>query len=353
MILTIKVIMALLILYISVALGFSFLCSIAEAVLLSVTQAHIGLLEREGKTSTARRLQKLKDDINAPLAAILTLNTIAHTGGAAGAGAEATRIFGDEYLGLISGILTFMILVFSEIIPKTLGAQFWRQLAPLTAILLDYLILVLLPFVKLSDLMTKNLSQGPTLKGFSRQEFAAMAELSTKEGQLGDQESTIITNTLHLHQKSVTEILTPRTVVFSVRATLTVGEYFTEFPEEKFSRIPVFKDDVENIIGFVLRTDLLIAKAESKLDLCIDKFVRKISAVPETYTLSQILHRFLTRREQIIIVIDEHGGLEGIVTLEDVFEKMIGTDIVDESDKTENMRRMALSSKERTFEDKS
>lgn len=335
--------MFLLFVYIAIALGFSFICSVAEAVLLSVTSSHIVLLEQQGHKKLARRLGRLKDDINSPLAAILTLNTFAHTGGAAGVGAQATVIFGDKYLGITSAILTFLILVFSEIIPKSLGAYYWRQLVPMTSIFLKYLIIVLYPFVKLSALITSRLSHGPSLKGFNREEFLAIAELSSKEGQLSNQESTIIKNTLHLHQKKVTEILTPRTVVFSIDGALTIEKYFIKHPDEKFSRIPVYEKELENITGFVLRSDLLLAKAQGQLSCSIVDFIRPIHAIPESLSLSKVLHHFLKKRDQILLVIDEHGGLEGVVTIEDIFEEMIGTDIVDESDKAVNLRRLAFS----------
>lgn len=335
--------MVLLLVYTVIAIGFSFLCSIVEAVILSVTQSHISLLKEQGRTRLALRLQKLKDDVNTPLAAILTLNTIAHTGGAAGVGAQATALFGDQYLGAVSGVLTFLILVFSEIIPKTLGAHYWRQLAPLTTVILRYMIFIFFPLVKLSTILTRNLSHGPTLKGFNRDELAAMADLSTKEGQLGLQESTIIRNTLNLPLRTVTEILTPRTVVFSVAANLSIDEYFSNYSEEKFSRIPIYQDDPEHIQGFVLRSDLLLAKAEGHLNSVVADFSRPVQAVPESMSQSALLIRFLSEREQMVLVIDEYGGLEGIITLEDILEKMIGADIVDESDKTDNMRQLAIS----------
>lgn len=333
--------MVLLAIYVSIALGFSFLCSIAEAVLLSVTPSYIGILQQQGRTKLAGRLKKLKEDINTPLAAILSLNTIAHTGGAAGAGAQAARVFGDEYLGIISGILTFAILVFSEIIPKTLGAHYWKSLAGLTAVVLRYLIIVFYPFVIMTKFLTKKMGGGHQLRSFNREEFAAMAELSTKEGLLHADELKIIKNLMFFSSFQVKEIVTPRTVVFALDANITVGEYFQSYAEEKFSRIPIYTDDHENIIGFVLRNDLLIAQSQNKLDMKITKLKRDIHAVPESLSLSQVFQLFLTRRDQIMIVIDEHGGLEGIVTLEDTLEKLIGHDIVDEYDTTANMRKKA------------
>lgn len=333
--------MFILLVYVSIALGFSFLCSIAEAVILSVTPSYIGLLEQEGRKVAAKRLNRLKADVNTPLAAILTLNTIAHTAGAAGAGAQAAKVFGDQYIGIISGILTFLILVFSEIIPKTLGAHYWRQLAPTTGYFLEKLIVLLYPFVMMSALLTRRLSDGPTLKGFNREEFAAMAELSTREGQLEQLESRIIKNLLYADRVLVRDVATPRTVVFSLAASTTIKEYADNFQKERFSRIPVYRDEPEHIAGFVLRNDLLLAQARGQFEAVIEDFLRPIHAIPEALNLAQVFSLFLSRREQIMIVIDEHGGLEGIITLEDAIEKILGFEIIDESDRTPNMRRLA------------
>jgi len=231
--------MSLLITYILIALVFSFLCSIAEAVLLSTTSAHIALLEKEGR-GVGSLLRKLKADINKPLAAILTLNTIAHTVGAAGAGAQAANVFGSAYVGIASAILTLLILVFSEIIPKTLGAHYWKQLASITGYVLKVLVFAFYPFVLLSALLTKGLTCEPKLAGFSRKELAAMAELSVEEGQLESQESTILINLLRLRKTAIADAMTPRTVVFSLPEEMQVGEFFRKYDHVRFSRIPIY-----------------------------------------------------------------------------------------------------------------
>ncbi|SMF11502.1 CNNM domain-containing protein [Pseudobacteriovorax antillogorgiicola] len=333
--------MILLISYVTLALGCSFLCSIAEAVILSVTPSYISLQEQEGRKKSARLLKKLKDDMNSSLAAILTLNTIAHTVGAAGAGAEAAAIFGDKYVGIISGVLTFLILVFSEIIPKTIGAHYWRGLAPSIAVFLKYLIIFFYPFVRLSAMLTRHLAHGPSLKGFNRDEFEAMAQLSFAEGQIAHQEQNIMKNLLQFHKNRVSQVLTPRTVVFSVCSDMSIGEFFDKHGNESFSRIPIYNTDREHIIGFVLRTDLLLAQARDEDDKPLKKFKREIHAIPETLSLSSTFELFISRRDQIMLVIDEHGGFEGIITLEDVIEFLIGHEIVDEGDKAPNMRRLA------------
>ena len=310
--------------------------------MLSITTSYIEMLEQDGNVKTARLIRRLKANVNRPLAAILTLNTIAHTGGAAGAGAQATSLFGDQYLGIISAIMTVAILVLSEIIPKTLGATYWKQLAPMTAVSLKYMVIILYPFVIMSEFITDRIAKNKGhFKGLNRDELAAMAELSTKEGQLGAKELEIIKNLLFFHTLNVKEIITPRTVVFAADANLTIEEFFQQHGDEKFSRIPIYEDEHENIIGFVLLSDLHVARAKSGGEMRIREMKRPIKGIPESISLTRVFQLFLSRRDQIMLVIDEHGGFEGIVTLEDTLEKLIGHDIVDEYDTTPNMRELA------------
>lgn len=332
--------MFLLIIYIIIALGFSFLCSIAEAVLLSVTEAYIALLESQNKKS-AGPLRLLKEDINKPLAAILTLNTIAHTVGAAGAGAQATKIFGSAYLGIASAILTLLILVFSEIIPKTLGAHYWRQLAPLTSYLLKLLVWALYPFVLLTELMTRNLTQGPTLRGINRKELIALAELSGREGALAIKESLIMKNLLRMHETPAEAAMTPRTVVFTIPEKLTVGSYFKQYESKPFSRIPVYSDEPEHLSGYVLRSDLLLAQARDEMGRSVADFLRQLPNIFEQADLFHAFDRFLKERVHIMQVLDEYGGVAGILTLEDVIETLIGMEIIDEFDDAEDMQLLA------------
>ena len=332
--------MAVLFLYLFLAVGISFLCSIFEAVLLSVTPAFVSIQKKE-KKRLGQQLARMKEDINQPLAAILSLNTMAHTIGAAGTGAEAARIFGDAYLGVISGVLTLIILVFSEIIPKTLGARYWRQLTPVTVFCLRYLLWAFYPFVKLSHWLTMGIKEGPEIKGFSREEFRAMADLSRAEGQLGEQENRMLKSLLMAHGRLVSEILTPRTVVFSVPHDLSVKAFMEEHDAERFSRIPVYKDDPEHLVGFVLRSDLLLAHARGEGERPVFDFVRELSGVSETTSVTKAFKKCLTDREQILQVIDEHGGLKGILTLEDVIETLLGLEIVDEGDKITDMQKLA------------
>jgi len=332
--------MLLLVTYVLIALVFSFLCSVAEAVLLSVRRPYILLLQREGHRSGAL-LARLKNEINKPLAAILTLNTIAHTIGAAGAGAQAAAVFGNAYLGVASAVLTLLILVFSEIIPKTLGAHYWRQLAPVTAYGLHWLVRLLYPFVLLSKVLTRGLSHGPNLTGFSRDELIVMADVSAKEGQLGKRESGILKNLLRLRKTHVKDVMTPRTVVFSLPESLRVEEFFWKYEAIRFSRIPIYSHDPEHLGGFVLRSDLLLAQARGNTDTLLATYRRDLQAVPETSTLLQAFEIFLRDHLHMMVVVNEYGETEGVVTLEDVIETLLGLEIVDESDKTEDLQALA------------
>lgn len=332
--------MILLITYVLVALIFSFLCSIAESVILSVSTGHIAVLEKEQKRSGIL-LRRLKEDINSSLAAILTLNTIAHTVGAAGAGAQAASVFGSAYLGIASAILTLLILVFSEIIPKTLGAYYWKALAPVTAYWLKGLIWLLYPFVLLSNKLTGSLAHGPTLTGYNREEFSAMAELSEREGLLAGKESRVLKSLLALRDANITDAATPRTVVFSLNEDMSISEYFGKYGTEKFSRIPVYNGERENITGFVLRSDLLLAQASGDTEKKISGFQRPILTLPDTINLSQTFDELLENNAHIAMIVDEYGGVRGIITLEDILETLLDTEIVDEGDRTTDMQELA------------
>ncbi|MCO6442418.1 MAG: HlyC/CorC family transporter [Nitrococcus mobilis] len=330
----------LLIVYVSVALMMSFLCSIAEAVMLSVSSAYIHLLEQEEKPSGAL-LRDLKEDFNKPLAAILTLNTISHTMGAAGAGAQAAVVFGSAFVGLFSAVLTFLILVFSEIIPKTLGAHYWRQLAPATAYGLRFLIWLLYPFVKMSEKLAGGLTGGSVLVGFSRGEFSAMAEISAQEGELEEKESKILKNLLLLRELRAKDVMTPQTVVFSLPKTTRVEEFFHKYDGIRFSRIPVYDGDRDQVIGFILRSDLLLAQARGNIDKILGDYLREIPAVLDSTSLLRTFDEFIPRRVHIMLVVDEYGSMKGILTLEDVLETLLGLEIMDEGDKNVDMQELA------------
>lgn len=333
--------MFLLIVYVLIALGFSFICSIAEAVILSVSPAYISVLEKEGRPS-GKLLRQLTVDINSPLSAILTLNTVAHTMGAAGAGAQAAAVFGDAYLGAISAVLTLLILVFSEIIPKTLGATYWRGLAPVTAYFLKYLTLGLYPFVKMSQWLTKGFKEESPLRGLSRAELSVMAEVSGQEGQLATHEAAFLTSLLQLHELKVKDAMTHRTQVFSVGQDLTVEAFFHKHSHIPYSRIPVYEgNDKEHIAGFVIRSDLLLAQARGNTDKPLQDYTKDMITLLPTMALSTAFDHFIEKRVHMMLVVDETGGLEGIITLEDLLEKLLGIDIVDENDSAVSMQRLA------------
>ncbi|MBL3599009.1 MAG: DUF21 domain-containing protein [gamma proteobacterium endosymbiont of Lamellibrachia anaximandri] len=334
--------MLLLFTYICIALGFSFLCSVAEAVILSVTMPYIALLEQEqeGKGS-GTLLRRLKDDINTPLAAILTLNTTAHTIGAAGAGAQAAVVFGNAYVGVASAVLTLLILVFSEIVPKTLGAHYWRQLAPLTAHGLKYLIIMLYPFVKMAEWLTGRIATEPTLRGFSREEFAVMADLGAEEGQLGEKESLILKNLFMFRDMQARDVMTPRSVVFALDETMSVEDFFLKHDSVRFSRIPLYERDREHISGFVLRSDLLLARARGNSENRLANYCRELPVLPDSTSLLHAFDKLLDRRAHILLIVDEYGGMEGVLTLEDILETLLGMEIIDEGDKNVDMRKLA------------
>lgn len=333
--------MTLLITYVLLALGISFLCSIAEAVLLSVTSGHAVLLEQEGKRS-GPLLQKLKAEIDKPLAAILTLNTIAHTVGATGAGAQATVVFGSAYIGVFSAVLTLLILIFSEIIPKTLGAHYWRALAPITAHLLRYLIVGLYPLIKVSELITRCITRtGPHYSGFNRSEFSAMADLSSEEGHLDERESEILKNLMVLRQTPIKEAMTPRVVLFSSADDITVDAFCEAHPQVPFSRIPIYSEDPDKIDGIVLLNDILQAQVRGEGERSLRELRRQIPALLDTMSLTQALEEFLREKTHLILVVTEYGSVVGIITLEDVLESLLGLEIVDEKDKTRDMQELA------------
>lgn len=333
--------MTLLILYLLLAIGVSFFCSVAEAVLLSVRPSYIAVLEQKGKAS-AKVLKELRDNLDRPLASILTANTIAHTVGAAGVGAQATLVFGSEYLGVTSAILTLLILIFSEIIPKTLGATYWQQIAPAMGILIMWLTRILLPFVWLSEKLTRLLSRsGVSAFTFSRDEMTAMAKIGKEEGLLDSKEMKIVTNLMKLHRLSVRDIMTPRPVIFSAPEDMNVQEFFTAHAGQPFSRIPVYAKNTDDIKGYVLKSDLLYAQAKDEFDRLLSDFKRDFLVIPDKLMASDLYDRLMYEKSHIAMVVDEYGTIQGLVTLEDVVETLIGLEITDESDKVEDMQALA------------
>ncbi|MDY6915790.1 MAG: CNNM domain-containing protein, partial [Candidatus Cloacimonadota bacterium] len=267
--------MLLLIIYILTALLFSFICSVAEAVFLSINIPFIKTVEKN-RPKTGRLLKKLKLNPNRPLAAILSLNTIAHTVGAAGAGAQAAKIFGSAWVGLISIILTFLILVISEIIPKTIGAVYWRELSTVMAHFIKYLTWILYPFVLLSEFLTRSFSGKGSSDKISREEFMAMAELSDREGSLFPEESKILKNLFNLEFYRAEDIMTPRTVLFTLPASMHLNDFKKKHIKTPYSRIPIYSENPDNIVGFVLKTDLLITLVNGEENSILEDFKREL-----------------------------------------------------------------------------
>ncbi|MGH1404015.1 MAG: hemolysin family protein [Alphaproteobacteria bacterium] len=333
--------MTLLIFYLFLAIGVSFFCSIAEAVLLSIRPSYVAVLENEGSVS-AKTLKDLRDNLDRPLAAILTANTIAHTVGAAGVGAQATYVFGNEYLGIVSAILTLLILIFSEIIPKTLGAVYWQKLAPIMGVLIMWLSRILFPFVWLSEKLTRLLSRsGVSAFTFSRDEITAMAKIGKEEGLLDLKELKIVTNLMKLHKLSVRDIMTPRPVIFAASQDMTVQDFFSHHSEKPFSRIPIYAGDANDIKGYVLKNDLLVAQANDDFQKKLIDFKRDFLVVSDKLVASDLYDQLMYKKTHIALIVDEYGTIQGLVTQEDVVETLIGLEITDELDKVEDMQALA------------
>ncbi|PSQ81443.1 MAG: hemolysin [Bacteroidetes bacterium QS_8_68_15] len=333
----------LLVLYVLLALGFSFLCSILEAVLLSVTPSYVAALEQEGH-AVAERLGQYKENIDRPLAAILSLNTIAHTVGATGAGAQAAKVFGEGELAvaIISGALTLLILVVSEIIPKTLGAVYWRLLAPVITPVLTGIIWTMWPLVKLSQGITYLVARGEEDEAsVSREEFTAMAELGEEEGVFEEEESRILKNLFRFSSLRVKDIMTPRTVIKAMPEEQTVAEVVDNHEEFRFSRIPVFTENPDDITGYILKDEILLKAAQEEDALSLHDLKREIQGMPETLPLPEAFEQLVDSYEHIALVVDEYGGTAGIVTMEDIVETLLGMEIVDEADSAEDMQKLA------------
>ena len=332
--------MTLLLFYLFLAIGVSFLCSILEAVLLSVTPAHIAMMNERGGNS-GKLLRKLKRDIDRPLSAILSLNTIAHTFGAAGVGAQALVVFGSTWVTLSSALVTLAILVFSEIIPKTLGATYWKQLSAFTAHTCQILIVLMWPLVTMSKQITRLLSRGKRAPSISREEFRALAQVGTREGVFEEEESNIFLNLIRFGAIRVQDIMTPRVVIKKFQQDTTLAEMMEIADDLVFSRYPVYGESDEDISGYVLKADIMLNLARGRPDMRLAELEREVLFVPEFISLRVLFSQLLAEQEHFAVVVDEYGGLSGVVTMEDVLETLLGIEIVDESDATEDLRKAA------------
>lgn len=329
----------LLVFYLLLALGVSFLCSLTESTILSLSRSQVATLVKARRPS-GQILEGMKANIERPLAAILTLNTIAHTIGAAGVGAEAFVIFGSEWVAVTSAILTVLILVFSEIIPKTLGVVYAGRLASFTAYAIMGMTYLTYPLVIVFQSLSRLLGRGHDHK-LTREEFALIAELGQTEGALVEKEFRVIRNLLRMKKIPVRDVMTPRTVVFMLQKDLTVQEVVDQHGTLRFARIPVYGTGPDNITGVVLRHAIDAAVRDGNGDSTLEDVAGPIHAVPDIASLDQVLDEFVRERGHLFLAVDEHGGTAGIITLEDAIETLLGREIVDETDPVVDMRQLA------------
>ena len=332
--------MVLLVLYVCIALGFSFLCSLLEATLLTITPSQLQTAKSSGKP-WAPKLQSLKRDIDKPLSAILTLNTIAHTMGATGAGAQYARVYGDATGGIFAGVLTLAVLVLTEIIPKTLGARYSIFFAPFTAWFLPWLEWCLRPIVWLCQNITRFITLGKASDPpRHREELLAVARLGAEEGALKASETRIVRNMLNLNQLSVASIMTPRSVMFMLPEELPLSEFTDHIEQQPFSRIPVYGENSEQITGFVLRFEALLACVKQSNETLVE-LKRPIVFVVKSMKVDALFEHLTAEHAHIAIVQDEFGSSVGLVTLEDVLETLVGVEIIDEQDAVADLQELA------------
>jgi CBS domain containing-hemolysin-like protein len=332
--------MALLFFYLLLALIVSFLCSIMESVLLSAPPSFLMVKSEEGK-KWAKRFSGYKNNIDKPLSAILSLNTVAHTIGAAGVGAQAVKVFGEVYFGIVSAILTLLILIFTEIIPKTIGANNWRSLARFTSHTIRIMVIIAYPLVWLTSLISKLISRKNKEATTSREEISALAEIGADEGVFTEKESKIIQNVLKLRKVKVSEVMTPRIVVSMAEENTTLKDFMANKNYMSFSRIPVYSGHEDQVSGYIFRQSVFEELAKDHHELKLKDIVRTIVAVPESMMLFTVWEFLLQKKEHMALVVDEYGGVDGIVTMEDIIETMLGLEIVDEKDTIADMQQYA------------
>lgn len=318
----------------------SFMCSLLEAVILSVTPAFVAV-EVQNKKRSGLLLQHLKEDMGRPLSAILTLNTISHTLGSSAIAFNVQQMYGESWVTLSTFILTFSILILSEVLPKNIGANYWKLLAPASAYLIQALIFVLYPLVSLSEFVGKMISK-PDIQQVTREEMIMTAEIGVNEGAIKTKESAVIRNLLMMDKIFVSDIMTPRSVFFALEADLTVDDVVNKYVPLRFSRIPVYRDSLDNIIGITHRYKILEASSDDQHTKKLSDLVTPIASVSERLTVTQVLDFFIRDKEHLALAVDEYGVVTGLVTLEDAVETLLGVEIVDEFDNIEDMRKYAL-----------
>ena len=333
--------MALLIVYLLGAMCISFLCSVLESVLMSTPLSYISMREDEGYRA-ATLFKKYKQDNARAIAAILSLNTIANTIGAAGVGHQVEAAFGNEWFGLVSAITTVLILVFSEIIPKTIGTNNWRRLMGFTAYTIRILIVVLYPIVVLVQALTKLIARKDEEEAsVSREEVAAMADMGEDEGVIDEDENKIIQNVIKLNDIKAYDVMTPRVVAATAKEDMTLRDFYKLEDCSHFSRIPVYAEEEDFITGYVLRSEALEELAEDHFGKTLGEIKRAIPLFNEEMSVADIWDSLLKHKEQIAGIIDEYGAFQGIITLEDIIETIFGLEIIDENDEVSDMQQYA------------
>lgn len=314
--------------------------SLLEAVFLSITPSYVALQVKDGRRY-GQLLEHLKDNIDRPISAILTLNTITNTLGSAAMATMVHEEYGATFVTIMTGVLTFSILIFGEIVPKTLGAIYWKQLAPVSAYLIQGLIFMLYPMVWLSATVHR-LWDRPEQTSVSREEMIAQAELGVDEGTIHRKESAIIKNLLTLRSLYVSDIMTPRSVFFALEGDMTVEEVHQKYRPIRFSRIPVYEGTIDHVIGMTMRYKIHEALSSDHHTLTVKELVNPIQTVPERMSVASLLDLFIKKKEHLFLAVDEYGIVTGLVTLEDAIETLLGVEIVDELDSVPDMRQYAL-----------
>jgi len=336
--------MSILILYATLSIAFSFLCSIFEAVLLSITPAFITVKINEGK-AFAKTLKVLKDDINKPLISILTINTIAHTVGAILVGVQAEKTFGsgNNAVGIVSAIMTLLILILSEIIPKSIGAAHWKKLANFTTkgIMILMFPLKIIGVLWLLELVTNLVGKNTHEANISREDFHAMADIAKEEGVFQESESTVIKNLIDFKKILVKDIMTPRTVVQAAKETMKIQEFYDKNPLLKFSRVPIYDNSIDAITGYFLKDKMLDAIIKGNGNDTLSTIKRTIIVTNRNAQIKPLFENLIEKHEHIALVVDEFGSISGLVTQEDIIETLLGFEIVDESDSHEDLQILA------------
>lgn len=333
--------MVLLFIFLLGALLISFLCSVLEATLMSTPISYITMREEDGY-KPAIKFKKFKQESSRPIAAILSLNTIANTIGAAGVGRQATLVFGSEWFGVVSAVTTVLILVFAEIIPKTIGTTRWKSLMGFATNVINVLIIIMFPLVILVEYLTKIVTPKETESTVSREEVSAMANVAEEEGDLEEDENTIIQNLLNLDETTASDAMTPRVVCSIASEGTSIKNFYKDRRYRHHSRIPVFVDNDEYITGYILKMDALQLMAEDKYDVTLGEIKRDIASFYEDTPLDKIWDEMLSKDEQIAVIINEYGSFQGVLTLEDIIETLLGSEIVDEHDNVRDMQQLAL-----------